>query len=264
MTATTGWVLLRGLMREQRHWGDFPARYQVALKTPLTCLDFAGNGHLHARTSASSVAGMVEDIRNQLRQLGIAPPYRVLALSLGAMVAVEWAMQYPAELEKVVLINTSLAPFNPFYQRLRPRNYPVLLRTLLTGSLELREALILRLTSTHYGGEHAAAILAQWISYASQCPVTRTNILRQLLAAVRYRAAPDKPAPDLLLLAGQRDALVNVQCSKTLAQRWHCPLRLHPGAGHDLPLDDPAWVIQQITDWLDGASVQKLTTENPV
>jgi pimeloyl-ACP methyl ester carboxylesterase len=260
----TGWVLLRGLMREQRHWGDFPAHCRAALKTPLTCLDFAGNGHFHARTSASTVAGMVEDIRSQLGQLKMAPPYRVLALSLGAMVAVEWAAQYPAELEKVVLINTSLAPFNPFYQRLRPRNYPALLRALLTGSLEQREALILRLTSTHYGSQREAAILAQWITYARQCPVTRTNILRQLLAAIRYRATPDKPAPDLLLLAGQRDALVNVQCSKTLAQRWHCALRLHPDAGHDLPLDDATWVIEQITDWLDDTPMQQLPEENPV
>ncbi len=263
MTATTGWVLLRGLMREQRHWGDFPARYQVALKTPLTCLDFAGNGHLHARTSASSVAGMVQDIRNQLRQLGIAPPYRVLALSLGAMVALEWAMAYPAELEKIVLINTSLAPFNPFYQRLRPGNYPALLRVLLTGTLAQREALILRLTSAHYGNERKAAILAQWISYARQYRVTRANIVRQLLAAMRYRAGPERPTADLLLLAGQQDSLVNMACSQALAQRWHCPLRLHPGAGHDLPLDDPTWVIEQITDWLDGTSVQKLSTESP-
>jgi pimeloyl-ACP methyl ester carboxylesterase len=56
----------------------------------------------------------------------------------------------------------------------------------------------------------------------------------------------------LLLLGGQQDRLVNVQCSNTLAQRWHSPLRLHPTAGHDLPLDDAAWVIRQITQWLCG------------
>jgi len=26
-------------------------------------------------------------------------------------------------------------------------------------------------------------------------------------------------------------------------------LREHPDAGHDLPLDDPQWVITQITQW---------------
>jgi pimeloyl-ACP methyl ester carboxylesterase len=27
-------------------------------------------------------------------------------------------------------------------------------------------------------------------------------------------------------------------------------MKLHPDAGHDLPLDDPEWIIQQIRNWL--------------
>jgi hypothetical protein len=47
-----------------------------------------------------------------------------------------------------------------------------------------------------------------------------------------------------------RDQLVNVQCSLTLAERWHCSIKLHPTAGHDLPLDDGIWVAQQVKDWI--------------
>jgi pimeloyl-ACP methyl ester carboxylesterase len=249
------WILLRGLMRETRHWGLFPAQFQVALDAPVICLDFSGNGSLHARSSATNVAAMRQELREQLRQLGYAPPYRVLALSLGAMVAVDWATQFPEELEKLVLINTSLAPYNPFYQRLRPQNYPALLQFLCAGSLAEREALIMRLTSEQNGTTRAAVILQQWVSFASQCPITRSNILRQLYAAISYRAAPVAPAVPLLLLGGQRDQLVNVQCSITLAQRWLCPLKIHPGAGHDIPLDDAAWVIQQIRLWLSQVEV---------
>jgi pimeloyl-ACP methyl ester carboxylesterase len=249
-TQPATWVLLRGLMREQRHWGAFPAQFQTEFEAPVICLDFAGNGSLHAQASANNVAGMWQDLRRQLQQLGHSPPYRVLALSLGAMVAVDWARQFPDEIEKLVLINTSLAPYNPFYQRLRPQNYPALLRFLCTASLAQREALILRLTSQQSASTAAPAILQQWISYATLCPSTRRNILRQLYAAIRYRAAPEAPSVPLLLLAGQQDRLVNVQCSITLAQRWHCPLRLHPHASHDIPLDDAAWVIQQVSAWL--------------
>jgi pimeloyl-ACP methyl ester carboxylesterase len=53
-----------------------------------------------------------------------------------------------------------------------------------------------------------------------------------------------------LLLAGQQDRLVDVKCSLTLAHHWSCAIRLHPAAGHDLPLDDGAWVSQQVKDWL--------------
>ena len=45
--------------------------------------------------------------------------------------------------------------------------------------------------------------------------------------------------------------LVASQCSQSIAGVWGCPLRWHPTAGHDLPLDDPQWVIDQIQQWVD-------------
>ncbi len=250
----TTWVLLRGLMREARHWGEFPRMLQTAMGAQhLVVLDFPGNGSLHAQASATSVAEMANYCHTQLRQLGYAPPYRVLALSLGAMVAVAWSERYPAELERLVLINTSLAPYSPFYHRLRPTNYAALLRFLLYGSAVQRENLILQLTSALKShSEHRQAILDQWIAYAQESPVTRANILRQLQAALCYRAAPTAPSAPVLLLAGQQDRLVNAKCSLALAQHWRCAIRLHPDAGHDLPLDDGAWVTQQVKEWIDS------------
>jgi pimeloyl-ACP methyl ester carboxylesterase len=249
----TTWVLLRGLMREARHWGEFPTLFQNAMGAQhLVTLDFPGNGRLHAQTSATSVAEMANYCHTQLRQLGYAPPYHVLALSLGAMVAVAWSELYPAELEKMVLINTSLAPYNPFYHRLRPTNYPALAQ-LLYGSAAQRESLVLQLTSSlKIHSEHKQAILEQWIAYALECPTTRANILRQLQAALCYRAVMTAPPIPVLLLAGQQDELVNAKCSLTLAQHWRCVIRLHPTAGHDLPLDDGDWVTQQVKTWLNS------------
>ncbi len=246
----TTWVLLRGLMREARHWGEFPALFQNTTGAQhVVALDFPGNGSLHTQISATSVAAMANFSRAQLTQLGYAPPYRVLALSLGAMVAVAWGELYPADIEAMVLINTSLAPHSPFYQRLRLANYPALIRHLLFGSAVQRERLILRLTSNQNRTQHRQKILEQWISHARENPVSRANILRQLQAAVSYRAVKTAPSMPVLLLAGQQDHLVNVKCSLTLAQHWNCPIRLHPDAGHDLPLDDGVWVAQQVKEW---------------
>lgn len=246
------WVLLRGLMREAHHWGEFPLQFQNAMGAQnVVTLDFPGNGSLHAFTSPASVAGMADHCRIQLKQLGYTPPYCVLALSLGAMVAVEWGRQNPAEIEKLVLINTSLTPHNPFYHRLRPANYPALLGFLLHGSAVHRERTILRLTSSQTRTEQQQkALLEQWVAYAHECPVTRANILRQLKAAIGYRAAQTAPPVPLLLLAAQQDRLVNVKCSLTLAKQWGCDIKVHPTAGHDLPLDDWFWVAQQVKEWL--------------
>lgn len=246
------WVLLRGLMREARHWGDFPEQFQrITGAQKVVTLDFPGNGSLHAQASPSSVLAMAESCRTQLEQLGHRPPYNVLALSLGAMVAVAWSEQYPQELERMVLINTSLAPYNPFYQRMRPRNYPGLTRFLIHDSIARRERMVLHITSNKQRTvQQRTALLEQWESYACECPVSRANILRQLRAAATFHAAPVPPPVPVLLLSGLQDNLVNAKCSLTLAQRWGCAIRLHPTTGHDIPLDDGEWVAKQVEEWM--------------
>lgn len=242
--------MLRGLMRESRHWGEFPARFAKAMDgVDVVTLDLPGNGRLYTQPSETSVEAMASYCHAQLAHLGHAPPYRVLALSLGAMVAVAWSRLYPDEVEKLVLINTSLAPYSPFYHRLRPQNYKALSGLLLVGSAAQREALILRLTTT----QPHPGLLDAWIAYEQECPISRANILRQLFAAARYRAL--MPVVPVLLLAGSQDQLVNPQCTLTLATHWHCEIQLHPHAGHDLPLDDPDWVLQQVGAWLSGGRV---------
>ncbi|MEG2029486.1 MAG: alpha/beta hydrolase [Janthinobacterium sp.] len=250
MDRQPAWILLRGLMREQRHWGGFPARLAQALPgAAIVTPDLPGNGERHALPSATRVADMVEFCRQDLLQRGMAPPYRLLALSLGAMVAVEWAHRHPQEIALCVLINTSMRPWNPFYRRLRWQNYPALLAQLLFGGRRSQEALILRLTSRRHGAGNAA-LLADWLRYQRQYPVSRRNALRQLQSAARFRAPDSRPAMPLLLLAGARDRLVDHRCTLRLAQAWQAPCMLHPDAGHDLPLDDGDWVADAVLQWL--------------
>ena len=244
----SNWVLLRGLMREQRHWGGFPAQLAQALPDAvLATPDLPGNGTRHRLRSATRVADMVEFCRAELRGRGLAPPYHLLALSLGGMVAVEWAARHPEELAGCVLLNTSMRPFSPFHQRLRWQNYGAIAALLLRGGARRQEELILRLTSRDGA---RADLLAQWLDYQREYPVGRANALRQLLSAARYSAPAARPAVPLLVLAGAGDRLVDPRCSQRLAAAWRAPCRVHPDAGHDLPLDAGAWVAQQVADWL--------------
>ncbi len=249
----TTWVLLRGLMRESRHWGDFPAYFQQAVGAErVLCLDFPGNGQLHAEHSLTTVAAMAEHCHRQLQAQGQAEPVQVLAVSLGAMVALAWADRYPDDMQRMVLINTSVAPHNPFYHRLRPANYPALIATMLFGSNRQRERLILRITGNLQTAGQTEDIIQRWTAYAQEYPISVANILRQLLAAMRFRAPPYSAKVPLLLLAGEQDHLVNAACSRKLATLWNCALNLHSTAGHDLPLDDAGWVIQQVLNWQAG------------
>lgn len=253
------WILLRGLTREAAHWGSFVEAFEHALPgARVVVQDLPGNGLLHRAVSPATVRGMVDACRAQLAAQGVRPPFRVLAMSLGAMVATEWARVAPEELVGCVLINTSLRPFSPFYQRLRPRNYAALLRLAFGGSSsEQVEQEVLRLTSNL--ALHRQQVVPCWVAIRRQRPVSAFNALRQLVAAARYMApvaAPLMPvsdSPRILLLASQNDGLVSCQCSQAIARAWGVPLRMHPLAGHDLPLDDAQWVIGQVRSWMEGS-----------
>jgi surfactin synthase thioesterase subunit len=84
------WICLRGLTRESRHWGNFVEQFQQTLQAgQVVALDLPGNGRLNQQRSPLRVQDMVEHCRAELALRHIAPPpYQVLAMSLGAMVAV--------------------------------------------------------------------------------------------------------------------------------------------------------------------------------
>lgn len=268
MTAHT-WVLLRGLTRESGHWGDFPRRLLRALATEqpdarLQLLDLPGNGKKCGETSPLRVSEMMEACRSELQRRGVAPPYQVLAMSLGAMVASEWAAQHPQELKAVVLVNTSLRPFSAFFRRLRPSNYWSLLTlSLLRLSLRHREARVLSMTTRLQ--RHPERVVDEWVEIQRRHPVRRRNALRQLWAAARYRASPARPQPPMLLLCSQGDELVDWRCSQAISRAWGAPLRLHAKAGHDLPLDDGEWVARNVADWLRAREVvgRRVTASQP-
>ena len=244
------WVLLRGLTRGSGHWAGFPALLSERLgSAQVVTLDLPGNGTLHDVRSPARIEAMTDSAMAQLRTLGLAPPYHLLAVSMGAMVAVDWATRAPSSLAACVLINTSLRPVSPPWQRLRPSALAALLRNALwPTSAAQREAAVLRLTSRDPAA--AAAVLAPWAALRTVQPVSRANALRQLIAAARFRAPTPAPDAPVLVLGSARDALVDPRCSMALAERWRSAVEIHPTAGHDLTLDDGPWVIDQIAAWL--------------
>ena len=248
-------ILLRGLLRETRHWGDFAVKLQSAFpERPVIALDIAGNGLRYREPSATSIAAMVDDLRAQL-QLNVSQPsllphrpscrhsipaVDIVAISMGGMIALEWMQRYPDEIHSAVLINTSLRKHSPFYHRLKWQQYFNVLRVLLAPAAN-RERLIFRMT-TH---QSSPALVGQWLKWREQCPVSARNALRQIYAASRYSLTLPPTQPTLLITSAQ-DALVDTHCSQVLANAWHTPILTHRTAGHDLPADDPDWLIESL------------------
>ena len=256
---TRRWVLLRGLVREQRHWNDFPEIFKRYFPNDRLILhDFAGNGKRFREKSATSIQGMVEDIRytlafdSQTSDSKQQPAY-IIALSLGAMVATEWMIRYPDECAASVLISTSIKGLNPLHQRLLPSTYPSIIRSLLLpGPLEQKESRNLKLVSNLAADDETRRekLIRQWGYYARECPVSASNGLRQLIAAARFQIPDNKPRQPVLILRSRADHLVSPECSVTLAEHWQKPIQTHETAGHDIPLDDADWVCRRISEWL--------------
>lgn len=254
------WIFLRGLTRETSHWGSFLEDFRHALPSEqVISLDLPGSGGLHLVPSPSSIGAMVAFCRNELARREVKPSYFLLAMSLGAMVATEWAYEWPKEITGCVLINTSFRGLSPFYRRLRPSNYLPLLRlALYSGTPAKTERAILRLTSNEF--TEREDVISSWIAARLERPVKPANALRQLLAAICYRAHSAPPTTALLILCSEHDRLVSFECSMTIASSWKCSLALHPSAGHDIPLDDPDWVIERVQRWLSERSKRAQAT----
>ncbi|SDR36363.1 Lysophospholipase, alpha-beta hydrolase superfamily [Paraburkholderia fungorum] len=247
------WILLRGLTRETRHWGRLPEVLREAVGNDrLLLLDLPGNGEFAHLRAPSNVAGMVDFVRDAALQMDVPGPYCVLAMSLGGMVATDWAQRFPGEIERLVLINTSMRPFSRMQERLRPSAWPGLVDVAAHWRDAPRaEREIHRLTCNETGALNAD--LDTWCEIRRSAPVSRGNAWRQLWAAARFAAASSQPSCPLLILSSRADNLVDPTCSAKLAAAWSARHREHPWAGHDLPHDDPAWTAEQLHAWLSDA-----------
>lgn len=256
----SAWVLLRGLTRESRHWAHLPAALHASgIDDDIVLADLPGSGRYVRDRAPANVAATVDFLRTRLAAAGPAPPYRMIALSLGAMAAVDWAQRFPGEIEALVLINTSIRRYSRSFERLRPGAWLPMARAAWGWDSHARgarrrgvEAIIHTLTCART--DTRAEDLALWTAIFECAAPTRSNALRQLCAAARFRGAPLAPRCPTLLLASHADALVHPACSAKLAAAWGATFLEHPWAGHDLPHDDPIWLADTICAWAGNPS----------
>ncbi|MCM2680664.1 alpha/beta fold hydrolase [Echinimonas agarilytica] len=241
-------VLLRGLLRDHRHWGSLPDMIRVELPDAIVeTPDLAGNGLRSHETSPFSVEQMVNDIRLQLQPLQPRTRYTIVALSMGGMIGAQWAQMYPNEIGSLILMNSSFKRFSKMTERLNPQWYfRALMTFLLPYSRFKKEQLVLEMTSTRARFNQKIAL--RWTEYACEGSPSVFNALRQLWAAAHYSGSEEAPCDHVLILNGGADDLVSPKCSLAIAEHWNCELVIQPTAGHDLSIDAPDWVLQHIVD----------------
>jgi pimeloyl-[acyl-carrier protein] methyl ester esterase len=245
MTKQKHFFLIRGLIREARHWGEIPSLLkETSPGCKVTMIDIPGAGIYSDSPSPLSIRKMVEEMR-RVYTAEVSPNEEkiLVAISLGGMISGQWLKQHESDFDKVVMINTSYGGISPMFDRLKPMALFHLFKVPVLKGRD-KEARILRLVTNH--NQIFDKTLDLWEFIQKERPVSLFNTVKQLTAAAMFRIGDYRPKIPVLILAAVQDRMVSVECSRAIAKAWNAPITEHPTAGHDLSADDPKWVVKEV------------------
>jgi pimeloyl-[acyl-carrier protein] methyl ester esterase len=243
------WLILRGLSREQRHWGEFSTLLNNATEGVL-CLDLPGTGTEHARPAPLTIHGNAEDLRERFLDKKVDGDWGILGISLGGMIALDWAYNYPYDFKKIVVINSSSRDTGPVWQRLTAFAGYQMAKIVTTKDPFVREKECMKMISNVHTNNDE--MIRAFVDFRDSAPVTPQTVVKQMSAAAAFMLPPKIKIPSLIL-ASLKDNMVDVRCSKLMAERLNAQIKFHPTAGHDLPLDDAKWCVEHITEFEKAA-----------
>ncbi len=242
-------VIIRGLARWSKHWGDFP-KYLKSVKAikKVIAPDNIGTGEHYLEPASTQIKDYVDHIRNSLPKT--KKERLVLGVSLGGMIATHWAYHYPEELKGLITVNTSYGKLSHSLKRLRPKAALEFSKIATSTSTLKTEKGILRLVSNKDSSEQET-LLGGWMDATKQTPMKFQNIAKQLIAAKTFKGF-NVPCPiPMLVVASRGDRLCHWECSESIAQHCGATFRIHETSGHEIPLDEPEWLSSVITDWIE-------------
>ena len=239
MESKRRWIWLRGLIRWKDHWGDFPTEFKKQFPDDeILFLDLPGFGDFYQEDCPKSMEQIIDHLDKRVDWS--KGKYHILAFSLGAMVAAQWAERRSLQIEKMFLINTS-DKRSPFYQRFHLKNFWLLFSRLVWTQPKFVETGIMNVISNK--PEVRKKYIETFIQAFSKSPFKRHNFLRQIRIASKARFQQASPVTTIFMNS-KADRLVHYRCSERIAQEWGSVVETHMHGGHDLTLDDPQWVLK--------------------
>ena len=257
-------VLLRGLAREAGHWGTFHEQFRLALSLSnheetvnVLTPDLPGCGIHYKLSAASSIESMTDFVREQVFSSNdgnlTKRSITLIGLSMGGLIALDWAQRFPEEIRYIAMINSSLGN-QPISWRLSPRSWPSVVKALLS-STNVREKTILRQVSNERDAQRLSEPL--WLDIQKRHPVKRITILKMLWAAANFKPSQSRIGEQQthqhikgMVIGSRRDKLVSFSASNDISKQLDWPIISHPTAGHDLPMDAPTWLCNVLVNWL--------------
>ena len=246
--------LIIGLTKEAAHWDEtFCEQLTEMLSVSsedIIAVDLPGAGAFLSEESPNSIRGIVERTRPRyLPQIEDSEERIVIAISLGGMIAMDWVQHYPQDFHRLVILNSSFRGLSPVYKRLQPKAMKSFVQIFRAPSTEQREKGVIELCCNDESKHEA--VLQKWVEIADLRPMKKGNMVRQTLAAARYRFKAPPPIP-VFVIASRYDQLASYTCSQRLHSRLGGQFYLFEDekVGHAIHIDAPIRLAEQITRWL--------------
>jgi pimeloyl-ACP methyl ester carboxylesterase len=239
-------LLVRGLARSSRYWGEL--RVRLAKSFHLVVTDNRGVGRSDAPWPPYSTAQMADDHAAVLDAAGITRAH-IFGMSLGGMIAQEIALRHPTRVDRLVLGCTT--PGGPNAERARGA-LAALVRAAVSP-VDRAMRIMAQFTLSADTLRTRPEVVDDWIAIAHGEPKHRLGVVGQLLAASRHDTWDrlSRIAAPTLVVTGDADTLIPASNSRLLAERIPgARLRSIPGAGHDFPADRPEETAEVVRGFL--------------
>jgi 3-oxoadipate enol-lactonase len=237
-------LMIMGLGFSMAMWQNL--RPMMARQFRCILCDNRGVGKSPATLRPLSMAAMARDARAVLDAAGIDAAH-VLGLSMGGMIAQEFALVYPARVKKLVLGCTNCGG------RESVRADPEVYRALSPLNFVSRERRLAAIVPFIYDASTPRDRIERDLAVVRRHPPHILGYLGQLGAIVAWRSYDRLPRLQnrTLVIHGQNDRLIPVANAHILAHRLpNCTLEVLPQAGHIFPSDQPERTYRCLMEFL--------------
>lgn len=237
-------LLLHGLGATGESWGlQIPDL--VAKRLRIIAPDLRGSGKSTYPGGNTSIRDMTDDVFQLLKDLQISKT-NLAGISMGGTVALEFALDYPGFVQKLILINT--------FSQLRPKNWGsriyFLLRMVLLYTLGMN--MQANIVARHIFPEPGQSEFRQlFMGQIAQADPQGYRAAIWALARFNVTQRLGELTVPTLVVTGECDTTVPPKVQEQLAQRIpNSQHRIVPGAGHAVIVDQPEVFNKIFLDFL--------------
>jgi pimeloyl-ACP methyl ester carboxylesterase len=243
-------VLVMGIGYDSTLWGLHQVPFfSEHFKTII--FDNRDVGRSSKATKAYTITDMADDVAGLMDGLGIERTH-MLGLSMGAMIAQEFAIRYPGKLEKLVLTGTGAATARSKFDPISIWSY---VKTQDTNGLMFAAEQFIWLFSESFNRNHEAVDQTLQMLASNPNPVTPEAYQRQAEAYIKHDTLDrlNQVTAPTIVIAGEQDRLTPPWICREVADAIpNAKYKLIMGAGssHVLPLERPDDFNQAVLSFL--------------